>query len=120
MGVDDVLNRIRNKPKGSGSISDSDTVSRESESGSGRVDMDDFYSLLMALGEMQMYSHVLKKELENGRSRKEKIASETASDISGNTVEFIGTFDIPAISKKHGVDWEEDIIDKISEGRANR
>lgn len=120
MGLRDIADKVRGKSSGSKTIEESDSVSRSSSSPSGRVDMDDFHSLVMALGEMQMYSHVLKKELEDDGSKKGKIAAETASDVSGNTVEFIGTFEVPDIAKRHGVDWESDVLERISSGDVDR
>lgn len=120
MGLKDIADRVRDRSSGSRSMSDSDSVSESSDSPSGRADMEDFHNLLMALGEMDMYGHVLKKNLEDGGGKEEQIAAETVSDISGNTVEFIGTFEVADIASEHGIDWEDDVIGKIASGEVDR
>lgn len=82
-------------------------------------DIKDFRYLLLALGEMQMYGHVLNSELEKENSKKAKVAAETADDITGGTVEFIGSFDVIDTANEYGIEWN-DIIESISDGEVVR
>jgi hypothetical protein len=119
MGMRDAVKRIRDDSSSGKSLEESDTVSSSSNSPENRADTEDFYRLLLALGEMQMYGHVLNKTLEQDGGKKGNIASDTVDDITGNTVEFIGSFDVIEVAERHGIKWD-DVLDKISEGEVIR
>ncbi len=116
MGIEDIADKIRGDSSSSNSLGEADTVSKESSSGRNRADMDDFYRLLLALGEMQMYGHVANKSLDQEGGKKAKVMSETVDDITGNTVEFIGSFDVMKLADRHGIDWQDDVLDRVAEG----
>lgn len=119
MGMKDIAKRIRKDSSSGKSIEESDVVSDSSNSPENRADTEDFYRLLLALGEMQMYGHVLNKTLEEEGGRKSGIATETVDDITGNTVEFIGSFGVIEVADRHGIDWD-DVLGKISDGEVIR
>jgi len=115
MGANEIAKRLKNDSSTGKDLGEGD-VDKKSDSPKGKANVDDFYRLALVLGEMQMYGHVLSNSLDEKNSKKAELTSETVSDITGNTVEFIGSFNITNIAEKNAISWKEDVISSISDG----
>lgn len=85
-------------------------------SGSRDFEREDFHKLLLALGQLLMYSKTAEEFLDPDESPEEKMAQKAIKDVSAKCIDFIGTFNIQSVAKKNGISWKSDVMDRIGEG----
>jgi hypothetical protein len=82
--------------------------------GGSRFDNDDFWQLLVVLGQMQLFGRMVQDKVEAQNDPQNKMAERALQDINAKIVDFLGVFSVEGIAAEHGIDWKTDVLDKVT------
>lgn len=79
-------------------------------------DKKDYHELLLATGEMFLFTEMVQDRVEEQGGRKKAMAEGMVDDMVSECIDFLGVFNVQENAEDNGISWERDVLAKISQG----